>query len=180
MKISSHPMPKKKSTKWLKDVKLHTIIGHFQVTSLIMAVKMLIQKSHCWMHEFTFHFQVEKLVKALKDYYNSQGHSNTNTQSTGGGDTSQVKYFSICISTSTDTVTFYTNTFNSGTSAESEKLQTFFFFYKRGVGGISHFLQIYFKFNWNLRPGTVHPSFETTVVWFLLLILVILTVILFI
>ena len=86
------------------------------------------------MHEFTFHFQVEKLVKALKDYYNTQGHSNTNTQSTGGGDTSQVKYFSICIS-KTDTVTFYTNTFNSGTSAESEKLQTFFLFLQKGGGG---------------------------------------------
>ena len=99
------------------------------------------------MHEFTFHFQVEKLVKALKDYYNTQGHSNTNTQSTGGGDTSQVKYFSICIS-KTDTVTFYTNTFNSGTSAESEKLQTFFrFFTKGGWGAFPTFFKFTCKFN---------------------------------
>ena len=48
-----------------------------------------------FLNAFTFHFQVEKLVKALKEYYSSQGRGNSDTQKTGGGDTSQVKYFSI-------------------------------------------------------------------------------------
>ena len=102
------------------------------------------------LNAFTFHFQVEKLVKALKDYYNSQGTSNTDTLSTGGGDTSQVKYFSIYNSTttSTDTVTFYINTFNSGTSAESERLQTFFLFLQRGSGG-------HFPFSSNLLVNLI-------------------------
>ena len=37
-----------------------------------------------------FNFQVEKLMKALKDYYSGQRHGDTHDQKTDGSNTSQV------------------------------------------------------------------------------------------